>query len=376
MRAVLGLVGWNLGLLAGLLILAELVFGGWLGDTANSDLRRLSIYRDVTWQLSASDKYGRADTVSYRRDSFGFRGKYGTPADVAILAVGGSTTDERFVSEGETWTDVLSACLTERGAPTPIANAGVAGQSSRGHILDFDIWFRHVPALRPAVVLVYLGINEKVLDGRVIEDDVRRYTESGRPPWVERLLMKSALYGLVTTVRGNLAAWKAGYHALSATGGAEPQSRRVDRLWREASAQQVTVGTADHDRRRQAVAMQRKPELDAYAQRLRVLAETIQAFGAEPVFATQAGGSYRRVGEKISGNLDDYFELAAFNAVTLQTCGQLGLRCLDVGAKLEFSDGDLWDVVHTTPQGSRRVGAAMCESLLAAGIAPVPGRRP
>jgi hypothetical protein len=298
------------------------------------------------------------------------------PSDVAVLVVGGSTTDERFVSEGETWTDVLSACLAERGVPTPIANAGVAGQSSRGHILNFDIWFRHVRGLRPAVVLVYLGVNEKVLDGRVVEDDVRRYTESGRPLWVERLLMKSALYGLITTIRGNLAAWKAGYHALSVAGGDQPQSFRVNRQWRDASAEQVTVGSAEHDHRVGVVADQRKSELDAYAHRLRTLAETIRTFGAEPVFATQAGGSYRRVGQTVSGNLKDYFEMAAFNAVTLKTCTQLGLRCLDIGGRLEFGDGDLWDVVHTTPQGSRRVGGMMCDSLLDQRIVPVSGRQP
>lgn len=45
---------------------------------------------------------------------YGFRGSYPSPGAIDMVTVGGSTTDQRFVTEGKTWQDVLTK---EAGTP-------------------------------------------------------------------------------------------------------------------------------------------------------------------------------------------------------------------------------------------------------------------
>jgi len=361
-RLIFKVVGWNIGLLMALTVVMELAFGGWLEAVDKPELWRLSIYRDVAWTFNVNDRYRHAKEVHYRRDGFGLRGNYGRPEDVDVLVVGGSTTDERFVSEGDTWIDVFADCLTRRGQKLSIANGGVAGQSSRGHVRNFDYWYPFVPGLKPRWVLVYLGINENALNGRESEDDVRRYNESGRPHWVEWVKLKSALYALYTVVRGNVAAWQAGLHTARAAGDGEPASAAVDRRWRAAADVTIERASPVYDERLAREIAARKPELESYTQRLRALINAIDTFGAKTILATQSRSDYRLEGEWVRGNLDSYFDLAAVNATTLAVCRESGAVCIDVASDFRASDGDFYDAVHTTAQGSRKVGEAMCRA--------------
>lgn len=363
MKSVLA---WNLGLLFVAVVGAELVFGGWLDAFSNPSLWRLSIYRNVDWRLDAGNRYPRSSLIQYRRDGFALRGNYGRPEDVSLLVLGGSTTDERFISEGETWTDLLATCLRDRGRNLVVANAGVAGQSSRGHILNYDLWLDHVPGLKPSRTLVYLGINEQALAGRSSEDDVRRYSETGHAAWFERLKLNSALYSLAKTVHGNWLAWKAGVHdaamAKAVTGG----SFATDLLAREVAAkagQWTQVNTSGYEQRLALAEQSIADELRAYDGRLDQLLARIRKSGSQPILITQAAGMYRQVGDRINGDLDNYFVLTAFNRRTMQACARHGLDCIDLAAAIRFTDGDHYDNVHTTPTGSRKVAEVVCAAL-------------
>jgi len=64
----------------------------------------------------------------------------------------GSTTDQRFIADGETWQDVLAAEYRSHGKTVSVVNAGIDGQSTYGHLKDFDWWFPHIPGLRARVL--------------------------------------------------------------------------------------------------------------------------------------------------------------------------------------------------------------------------------
>ena len=42
-------------------------------------------------------------TVNYKRDEFGFRDRQNKFSEFDILIIGGSTTDERFIKDEDTW---------------------------------------------------------------------------------------------------------------------------------------------------------------------------------------------------------------------------------------------------------------------------------
>ena len=52
-----------------------------------------------------------------------------------------------------------------------------------------------------------------------------------------------------------------------------------------------------------------------------------------------------------------------FHDVTRRMCKKANLACVDLAREFVFEAGDTYDVVHTTPQGSRRVGEFLCRKL-------------
>ena len=93
------------------ILIIEAIFGSWFRAP---NLWGLSIYRNKDWTFEASELYTGGNTVNYKRDYYGLRGDYGETRDIEILTLGGSTTDERFVTESKTWTDRLDACLEKK----------------------------------------------------------------------------------------------------------------------------------------------------------------------------------------------------------------------------------------------------------------------
>lgn len=361
-KRLFSVLAWNLGLLAVVLSLVEAIFGGWFDAVSAPNLWRLSIYRNVDWKLDTSHLYAGAgaSTARYIRDRWGFRGAYGAPEDIDILVIGGSTTDERFIDEDKTWTKLLQTCLANTKKPLRIANAGVGGQSTRGHIRNFDVWFSYVPSLKPKYILAYIGVNETLLDGRKTEDDALAYNESGHALWWERAKLNSALYGLFRTAIGNLAAFKRGYHHIKSTG-AEIASAQIDRRWHEEAGKSVMLTSEEYAQRLIIRKQEMHGELEAYSDRLQRLVGKIREMGAEPILITQTKSDWRIMDGVVLGSLGSYFEMRAINDATLSTCQSQGVRCFDLALDMTIQDNDFYDSVHVTPQGSARVAEYLCE---------------
>ena len=257
--------------------------------------------------------------------------------------------------------------MNDAGRTARIANAGVSGQSTRGHIRNFDAWLNHIPGLKPRHAIAYIGVNERLLEDRGNDDDVERFRESDRPLWLERFKLNSALYGLYRAVSGNLIAWRAGIHhaQAKAAGRNETAAAALDRRWREISASSLVINSDEHAFSLGAAKIALGDELAAYADRLARLAEAIRRFGAEPIFVTQTDGGFRLKDGVVRGDLERYFVQRTFNDATLEFCTKAGGRCLDLGRDFTADDGDFYDSVHMTPQGSRKVAETICRGLLA-----------
>ena len=151
----------NLILIISLFILAELIFGNWI---FGPDYNLLNVPRNETRNFDVSEFIEEGKVITYTRDQHGLRGKYGgDPANIDILVIGGSTTNERFLDDRESWVAQLQERFHRVGRKLIIVNAGVDGQSTRGHIAALDLWFPNVPALKPRHIIGYLGINDVVV---------------------------------------------------------------------------------------------------------------------------------------------------------------------------------------------------------------------
>ena len=82
--------------LIGILAL-ELLFGGWIGRNYGT----LVIPVDFNRRFDVSKLYQwKEGRTNYARDIYGLRGHYKSLSNIDILTVGGSTTNEIFISEG------------------------------------------------------------------------------------------------------------------------------------------------------------------------------------------------------------------------------------------------------------------------------------
>jgi|CXWL01.1.fsa_nt_gi lysophospholipase L1-like esterase len=350
-QLVLAVVGINLLLLAAGVAAVELAFGGWLDSRR---LNRLNILKDRVYTHDVSSLYQTdRPMVTYTRDRHGLRGAYGSPGNIRILTVGGSTTDQRHIRDGETWQDVLQQEFSKAGSNAAVANAGIDGQSSFGHIANFKWWFPDVPGLAPEYILYYVGINDFHKDAA---DRFDRYVAEGANPALgERIRDNSAVWNLLKTLQGMY------------------KARVVQRLAHHRFRFDEVKWVRDPLQADYAFAA---PRLEAYSERLRLLADLTVKAGAIPVFVSQPSRHYRVAAGRIEGqaieslydgrriNGIDYRQLMRrFNGAMQAVAAEKGALYVDLASREEWVDADFYDPVHMTPQGAGKVGAFLYEAL-------------
>jgi len=351
MKSILRITVINAALLVAGAVALELVFGDWFGEPS---VRQLGLLRDVDRHNDACALYDGPDCiVRYRRDHYGLRGDFGDPAEIDILTVGGSTTDQRYVDDARTWDAVLQAELRRSGRDVTVANAGVDGQSSYGHLKDFELWFPRVPGLAPRFYLYYLGVNDLLITGERGYDSM----EPGKG-WRELLRARSAIYDALRKLHGVYLASQV--YGVGHTRIDFAAMRWVDRPL-----------VSDYDKLM-------KDGLAAYRERVVELARRARARGGVPVFVTQATREYRRIGQRVEGTsrivkfrgtatngVDRYHMLMRLNQVTMRSCAATGGICVDLANGLDFEDADFYDYFHNTPRGAAKIGRFLASKLAA-----------
>lgn len=357
----------NLAILVSGVVLAELIFGGWIRPRA---LNRLQLVRSASLDIDVSKLYPRpTPTIRYTRDRHGLRGSFDEPSRIDLLTLGGSTTDQRYLADGETWQDALQARFEEDGRTIVVGNAGVDGQSTFGHIKAMDDWLPHVPGLRPWAVLFYVGINDFHKDAGYAMDRLRH--SEADAGWLARIEEDSAVWHVARTLKG---AYDAEFVYQLSHRARPPSSFSWTR--------EPLIDGEDYDRLMSA-------RLFAYRQRLSVLAERTLAIGAAPIFVAPPTRNYRHRDGAVEGIVErrdydgrayngvDYYHMSRrLDAATMAVCREVRGTCIDLVAHGGWEDDDFYDLVHMTPRGARKVGGRLYAALrevhprLDAGAAP------
>lgn len=338
LRFLLRLVLVNVAILAVGVLALELAFGEWLRP---DPMGRLNLLRDVTLKMDATGLYQPGTGVTYTRDHWGLRGDYPAPGAIDILTLGGSATDQRYISDDQTWQADLRAAFARAGKTVVIVNAGVDGQSTVGHIRNYEWWFPNIPGLKSRYDLFYLGVNDFYTQ--------RAFDELVAPPTlVTRLKESSAVFRLARTLRGL-------HQAVSVAGAAHTSVDFAAETWT------TTPRFTDH------AALADQP-VAQYRQRLRLLLQKSADRGARPICVTQAARYFRNNGGEISGvardiqfggnrvNGVDYFHIMGhFHRATLELCAAAGGIAVDAARGVAWEDADFYDFLHNTPRGARKL---------------------
>lgn len=333
------------------LVIIECVFGGWFSA---SNLNRLNRIRDRTLHLNVSRLYEAAEPVfKYSRDEYGLRGTYDKPSDIDILTVGGSTTDQRYIRDGKTWQDALQNRFAETGIDIVIANAGVDGQSTYGHILNFEWWFPYIPDLAPDYICFYIGLNDF-------------YKDTGYS--YDQLVHKKQNFNLKTEIKKNSAFW----HMLRTLRGIY-HARLLKNLGHQSIDFKQVQWT--HDRIQNDYEFM-EPRLNEYAGRLRALADLTRNLGAKPIFVSQPARKWRITTQGLTGDstvsfyddyefngVDYYHMMRKLDNVTKIIAREKDVLFVDLAGNPEWVDADFYDFYHMTPKGAEKVGFLLWNAL-------------
>lgn len=334
----------NLLILIAGLVLIELFFGGWFND--ENQLRGLNIIKNQVIHYS-TDLYSQTPVeIEYSRDEYGLRGKktFNSPEKIDILTVGGSTTDQRYISDGGTWQDLLEKKFEKDGKEVLISNAGVDGQSTFGHIKNFEIWFPKIPGLQPNYILFYIGINDFY---RIRENSEYDKLTVGRS-WKNRIENNSVLYNLLRTINGMLATSKEG------VGHQKMPFEEVEYTDKGIAESELIEAYKNH--------------LEAFENRISVLIELTEDFDALPIFVTQPSFAYQLDeqgnvrGITTMGHIDnysyngvDYYHLLALLNESIRNAAGDEVLIVDLTSRPVWKQEDFYDFFHNTPEGAEKV---------------------
>jgi lysophospholipase L1-like esterase len=303
--------------------------------------------------------------INYATNSLGFRGPE-PPVDrnerITIIAIGGSTTECRYLDESRTWPARLSEKLLGDFPEIWINNAGLDGHSTRGHRVLLD---ELVGPLKPRWVLYLVGLNDVGLADATSDD--RQLLRQGKTgdSWIRRAYLElvdhSAVCALADNLRRHLAARRAGL-----THG------NVDHVQLQLDA---AAGAEVSDSRRDVlVERHRREYLPGYESRLRDLLLETRRFGIEPVLITQTALYGDAVDEETGidlgrvkvGEFDgrtQWLVLETYNDVTRHVGGELGVRVIDLARQLPKTSRYYYDYAHYTNAGAEAVAEVLAEGL-------------
>ncbi len=317
--------------------LTEFRFGQWYPQRDADSTRQGGSWLGVHWpanqiaMVSPAGLYPDARDFTFRRDRWGFRGLGTDPADVFILVMGGSATEQFFLDDDRTWPSRLGQLLSEAGPAITVANAGLDGMGTAALVEAWDGWLSRLPGLKPHFVLVMVG-----------GDDAAAWPATPHPA------TKSGLDSVLS--------WTFLHDLLKSTDDRPTHpAQAIDfdtQAWTRQPAQPDQPG----------------PDIARHRAGLHALAARIHAQGAVPVFITERRADYRppapdgrspaegiatAIGQP--NGLDRHHWLSALNAATREICAQDGLLCLDMARDLPVEPGDFHDATNLTPQGAEAV---------------------
>ena len=311
----------------------------------------------------------------------GFRGDRRPPAGEtpALLAVGGSTTECRYLDHAETWPQLVQESLSREGRAVWVPNAGRSGRNLRDHVVQLTHLLPQHPDLHTVLLLsgvndlqLFLGLDEDWEptpqgDPEAARRQLGRSFEVlpiGTPelPRRDRFAVTRALTVLDVATRG----WQRDEAALTGGDYAEWRARRAGAAGWRSSLPPLDPFLADYAANlRRAIGLCRDAgtRLVLLTQPFAWSADLDPAFepylwlGGVGDFQFTDGCEYYTAAALAEG-------MAAVNRVTLSVAAAESVEAIDTAGELGSDPAWYYDGVHFNEAGARRVAEIVGEALL------------
>ncbi|MBD8049723.1 SGNH/GDSL hydrolase family protein [Limnohabitans radicicola] len=351
-KALFIVIGMSMSLLAGLVLL-EIIFGQWFRPDPWVATRQLNIIRQQSITYNVQNIQGHSSpTVFYSRDAFGLRGTCARPQDIDILTIGGSTTDQRLISDGQTWQDILQAEIKQQLKKSVcVSNAGVDGHSTFGHLQAFRQWFPLIEGLNPKLYVLYIGINDAGIR-LTPRDAFDTFNPDDRSIPSKSLWDKSAIHQVFLLLRSMKTS-----HSGSSIAAYAGHAKRPPLL----SEYTATRYSSDIDALIEKNTALFSRRLNALIDEVVLRKGTVVCVSQPHLFTKMVQGQLRGVENafdfegRIYNGLDYEKSIHHLNQAMREVCSRRQGFFVDMASN-DFLTADFYDFVHNTPEGAVRLG--------------------
>jgi lysophospholipase L1-like esterase len=305
---------------------------------------------NMSWTYSGGASSQLDKRILHRKNNIGFRGEdYDSGTDaLRIFTIGGSTTEDVYLTEGKTWSDDLRQLLAPSFHGLWLNNAGFTGHSTFAHqILLQD----HIAKYQPDVLLFLVGIND--VDRSELEEKPLRF-------W-EPKIFDLATHSELVTLGLNL------YRA------AKARNRKIGHNT-EGLREDWLVTWEIRQEEKQAAIDRNEGLLGAYHGRLTKLVETSRGMGAEPIIITQPVLYGEGIDDRTGLDLSKIYVspvdgktawniLQRYNDIARKVAFENNVLLVDLAVQLPKSSRYFYDTIHFTNEGSSAVAHIVYRSI-------------
>lgn len=349
------------GVLASLLIV-EGVLRVWNPFEYRVKGDRIVLPVNESYEIVLAGGNGLDPVVRHGKNSLGFRGPEPPAAfdeAVTALAVGGSTTESFYQSEGRSWPELFGAAMADVLAPTWTNNAGLDGHSTFGHLVLLE---DYIVPLKPDIVLFLVGWNDQRKDAPGTPDrrNRRDWADGGTPrQWVYTIANRSEVAGLALNLYRAYKTWRMGV--------------RHDATFFDWDAEFEMVDVSDSERR-ETLAEHAERYVPGYRERLGRIVEIALGSGIRPVLITQptvygravdprTGTDLARITSWFGNGTLAWDVVESYNDVTRAVARNTGVPLVDLAREMPKDSTYFYDTIHFNNAGAAKVADILIRTL-------------
>jgi hypothetical protein len=314
------------------ILIFEIFFGYWF--TENNFGIYMRKERRINWQTQAIFD-GKEYNFFYKRNFWGFRGDELDPKKVKIIFEGGSTGNQRYTPQDLTIVGQLNKKFDLTTQKNKIYNASTNGKSVDGYVNDFLFWFPKIPSLNPEYVIFYTGINDRHKNKKHYDHKISFKKLNQLKDYIKN---NSFVVDKYKTIKNK-------YFPKNTL------SYSFDNLNLYQDFDYYNYSKAQEFYKKPSIETQIR--LKIFKSRLNKLKNIIDNNNFKPIFITQL----MYYGLKDSNM---YFINEELKKFALKNNFDL----IPLDEILEMETHDFYDVIHTTPQGSKKIADAIYPYLL------------
>jgi hypothetical protein len=288
--------------------------------------------------------------ILYERDEYGFRDRHKELKDIDVLVLGGSTTDQRYLKDEDTWINQLQKKLkVYHNKDIDIVNSGIDGQSTFGHLWNFENWYNELSSFSPKYLIFYIGINEQIyLSPKEIEK--ARETFDNKKNFSDLNVIKKIKY------------------ILKKNNGVIYQSYKIFRGLKSENYNEVSHSInrkkTNYKNANNKILININSKKN-FLDNLNLLYNNSLGIKAIPIFITQKTIRSKKINNQILSinGLNYFLYEQQISNIIINFCKEKNMFCINLNESFNLSANDTYDLIHLSPEGSKKLSEFLFERL-------------